>query len=271
MKKNGTEAVLLTNGTELISREDLKSIPLPKPTRTHKPIAHLDFVESLIEALSMRSLSITRDEYAVSNDGMKMFGVMDLDTEFSGCRFSIGLRNANDKSMRLGLTAGLRVLVCDNMTFSGDFTTLSQKHSKSLNLSDSFSIAVDRIHRSFEPLKADVHEMKERNLSENHAKLLIYEAFIEGRIRGIPKHLVRVVHKNYFEPEHPEFQTGNLWSLSNAFTSSFKELRPMKQFEITARLGSFMNSVRGNDTGASSSQAGAGFGSLTPKPAGATA
>ncbi|NNE99521.1 MAG: hypothetical protein HKN25_10930 [Pyrinomonadaceae bacterium] len=148
---------------------------------------------------------------------------------------------------------------------------MSQKHSKSLNLSDSISIAVDRIHRSFEPLKADVNEMKERKLNENHAKLLIYGAFIEGRIRGIPKHLVRVVHENYFEPEYPEFQTGNLWSLSNAFTSSFKELRPMKQFEITARLGSFMKAVCGNDTGASSSQAGAGLGYLTPKPAGATA
>ncbi len=30
---------------------------------------------------------------------MKMFGVLDLETTFEGCRFSIGVSNANDKSM----------------------------------------------------------------------------------------------------------------------------------------------------------------------------
>ena len=38
--------------------------------------------------------------------------------------FSIGIRNANDKSMRLALTVGYRVFVCDNMAFNGDFTPL---------------------------------------------------------------------------------------------------------------------------------------------------
>jgi hypothetical protein len=53
---------------------------------------------------------------------MKMFGVLDLETEMHGCRFAIGLRNSHDKSMRLGLTVGYRVFVCSNMAFSGDFT-----------------------------------------------------------------------------------------------------------------------------------------------------
>ena len=48
------------------------------------------------------------DEYAVSPDGMKMFGVLDLETEMRGCRLAIGLRNSHDKSMRLALTAGYR-------------------------------------------------------------------------------------------------------------------------------------------------------------------
>ena len=49
---------------------------------------------------------------------MKMFGVLDLETGLEGCRFSIGLRNANDKSMRLAMTFGYRVFVCDNMAFT---------------------------------------------------------------------------------------------------------------------------------------------------------
>jgi hypothetical protein len=53
---------------------------------------------------------------------MKVFGVLDLETEMEGCRFSIGLRNSHDKSMRLAMTCGYRVFVCSNMAFAGDFT-----------------------------------------------------------------------------------------------------------------------------------------------------
>jgi len=35
-------------------------------------------------------------------------------------------------------------------------------------------------------------------------------------------HLLPEVHHHYFEPEFEEFEPGNLWSLSNAFTSAFK-------------------------------------------------
>ena len=101
-------------GAKMVTREDLKTIPVPEGTKTHQPLSHYEIVEVLEEALSFRHLSVVKDEYAVSTDGMKMFGVMDLNNEFSGGRFSIGLRNSNDKSMRLALTAGYRVFVCDS-------------------------------------------------------------------------------------------------------------------------------------------------------------
>src|SRR5713226_66490 len=113
-----------------ITREQLSLIPTPEGTSTHHPLAHHSIVEALLEALAFRHIGVVRDEYAVSNDGMKMFGVLDLETGFDGCRFSIGIRNANDKSMRLALTVGYRVFVCDNMMFQGDFTPVLAKHSK---------------------------------------------------------------------------------------------------------------------------------------------
>jgi hypothetical protein len=169
---------------------------------------------------------------------------MDLNYEFSGCRFSIGLRNSNDKSMRLALTAGYRVFVCDNMAFSGDFTPLLQKHTRKLELKDSISIAVDRIHRGFEPLKEQVEAMREQGLTDEEVKLIIYQAFLDRKIRGVPRHLLPLVHDLYFKPEHESFLPRNLWSLSNAFTSAFKKLAPTKQFEVTARLGAYLSDVQ---------------------------
>ncbi len=233
-------------GAKMVTRDDLKDIPIPEGTKTHQPLSHYEIVEVLEEALSFRHVSIVKDEYAVSQDGMKMFGVMDLNNEFSEGRFSIGLRNSNDKSMRLALTAGYRVFVCDNMAFTGDFTPLLHKHTRNLELRDSISIAVDRIHRGFDRLEDQIGSMQRHFLTDNDARLLIYQAFIDGGIKAIPKHLLALVHDNYFNPKEDEFCSRNLWTLSNAFTSAFKQLAPIKHFEVTARLGSYLKEFQNN-------------------------
>ncbi|MGA8439244.1 MAG: hypothetical protein WB762_20735 [Candidatus Sulfotelmatobacter sp.] len=76
-------------------------MPTPPATETHRPVPHHEIVQALIETLGFRHIGVVHDEYAVSPDGMKGFGVLDLATEMEGCRFSIGLRNSHDKSMRL--------------------------------------------------------------------------------------------------------------------------------------------------------------------------
>jgi hypothetical protein len=99
-------------------------------------------VEALVEILGFRQIGVIREEYAVSKDGMKMFGVPDLATGFEGCRFSIGLRNSHDKSFRLAVTVGVRVLVCENMAFSGDFSPVLAKHSKTFRSKTAYRLAL---------------------------------------------------------------------------------------------------------------------------------
>ncbi len=43
-----------------------------------------------------------------------------------------------------------------------------------------------------------------------------------------------------FEPKYEEFRPRTIWSLSNAFTSAFKELDPIPQFKATTKLGEFL-------------------------------
>ena len=199
----------------------------------------------MTETLSFRHIAVIEDEYAVSQDGMKMFGVLDLETLMvPGCRFAIGIRNSHNKSMRLALTAGVRVLVCMNMAFHGDFQPLLAKHSKSFSLVDAISVGVDRMQRNFEPMRKQIEAWRASQLPEEQAKLIIYQAFIEGEL-AVPKHLARAVHDRYFHPTHEEFTPRTIWSLSNAFTTAFKELEPIPQFRATAKLGPFLETVGG--------------------------
>ena len=238
------ETSILLASTGKISREELAMVPTPPATETHRPVPHHVIVEALVETLGFRQIGVIREEYAVSGDGMKMFGVLDLATGFEGCRFSIGLRNSHDKSFRLAITVGVRVLVCENMAFSGDFTPVLAKHSKNFSLPDSLSVGVDRMQRNFEPMRGQVERWRSQQLTDASAKLIIYRAFVESDLE-VPKHLAPRVHGLYFTPQYPEFEPRTLWSLSKAFTSAFKELDPIPQFKATAKLGTFLQILGG--------------------------
>ncbi len=80
---------------------------------------------------------------------------------------------------------------------------------------------------------------RQSQITDITAKLIIYRAFIESDLE-VPKHLARPVHDHYFNPQHEEFQARTMWSLSNTFTSAFKELDPIPQFRATAKLGGFL-------------------------------
>jgi hypothetical protein len=233
----------LLSATGKVTRQDLRGLPVPVATGSHQPVPHWQLVDALLETLGFRHIQVTRDEYAVSLDGMKMFGVLDLEYGITGVNFSIGVRNANDKSMRLAMTVGYRVLVCDNMAFYGDFTPLLKKHTKNFDLIEAVSVGVDKIQRNFEPLSRQITCWQRRGLTDDQARLILYEAFVEGGLQA-PRNLLPVVHRQYFRPEHEEFRERTLWSLSNAFTSAFKQLNPVRQFQATAKLGVFLAESR---------------------------
>jgi hypothetical protein len=95
------------------------------------------------------------------------------------------------------------------------------------------------MQRNFEPMRKQVEAWKGTRLPDDTAKLVIYRAFVEGKLDA-PKHLARRVHDLYFNTRIEEFAPRTTWSLSNAFTSAFKNLDPIPQFKATAKLASFL-------------------------------
>jgi hypothetical protein len=128
---------------------------------------------------------------------------------------------------------------CSCVTILRDYSPVLAKHSKRFSLEDALSIGVDRMQRNFEPMRRQVEAWRAQQLSAEAAKLTIYRAFIERDLE-VPRHLARRVHELYFNPRREEFQPRTMWSLSNAFTSAFKELDPIPQFKATAKLGAFL-------------------------------
>ena len=60
------------------------------------------------------------------------------------------------------------------------------------------------MQRNFEPMRKQVEAWQRSELTNVTAKVVIYEAFVEGELEA-PKHLARTVHDLYFEPQYEEF------------------------------------------------------------------
>ncbi len=135
--------------TTLVSREQLALVPCPRRTYTHKPVPHIDLVDTLTTRLQARGWSINREEYAVTPSGMQIFGVMDLQGDDlwrgnGGAGATLGFRAANDKSLAIQVVAGARIFVCDNMAFSGESIIMARKHTRGLSLTYEVDQALEK-------------------------------------------------------------------------------------------------------------------------------
>jgi hypothetical protein len=88
-------------------------------------------------------------------------------------------------------------------------------------------------------MRRQVDDWRRAQITDERAKLILYAAFVDGELEA-PRTLLPDVHRLYFQPEYEEFSSRTMWSLSHAFTSAFKELDPIPQFKVTAKLGGFL-------------------------------
>ena len=92
-------------------------------------------------------------------------------------------------------------------------------------------------------MRRQLETWRAQQLSPAAAKLTIYGAFIEGDL-GDPEATWHGGSTNSTSlRSSQEFESKTMWSLSNAFTSAFKELDPISQFRATAKLSRFLEAA----------------------------
>jgi len=233
-------AIMLKSGSRKVSREELFEIqPTLPATRTFRPIPHRELVTTVDYALDTRGFEKVSEEFAVSNSGALMFGVIDLKmSNLPGVTAAIGIQASNNKSRAVRIVVGMRVFCCTNLALSSDGIALRKKHSAQLNLREQVVQAVDTFQGRYLTFENQVIQMQQRELNDDQAKGLIYDAF-NGEM--MPQRYLKEVGKHYFTPQHAEFEPRTVWSLHNAFTETIKLLPPMtahtSNMQISRLLG----------------------------------
>jgi hypothetical protein len=226
-----------------ITRDMLADYDTPAASGRHKPIPHVELVNAILAGIDARGFNVIQEQYAVSESGQKLFGVISIDGLHSGVRMAIGFRHSNDKAMAFSMVSGYKVFVCDNLAFSGDFQRVLRKHTTGLVLESAINNGLARIEQEhWGPMLKQIASWSETEISDLQARDIIYRSFIEAKVA--PIRLIEDVHQNYFSPkeEYKEaFGSRTLWSLSNAFTETFKDLQPLPHFKATASLGTWLD------------------------------
>jgi hypothetical protein len=160
-----------------VSESEVFNVPSVPFTKTFKPFHHRQVIESIRSALNMVGLNIVSSEYALANSGNRMFGVFDLDSGTDELGWSMGFRNALDKSFAITIIAGSRVFLCSNLAFDGEAIEM-RRHTKGLTLDELEFLAFRAIKTLVRRLTSfqDWHlGLKQYELSETDAKVLLVD------------------------------------------------------------------------------------------------
>lgn len=120
--------LMLHAGAEPVDYDALRQLPVPQATDTHVPIAHSAVVDMVKYSLGFYGHEIVGEDYGVTPDGARFFGVLSLRSEYGDYADTVGLRNSHDKRFPIGISLGSRVFVCDNLAFNGDHV-IRRKHT----------------------------------------------------------------------------------------------------------------------------------------------
>ena len=222
------------SGAQYIDREGLRALETPPGTETWTPIPHYDLVVALEGQLKARGINIVKEQFSVQT--AKLFGVIDTDYQVTvegGA--AIGIRTANDKSLALQLAIGYRVFICDNMAFHGDLIALKRKHTANLDLHKEFAEGIGRYVREYPKLQDNINWWKERTVSKDRGKQLIYDIFRQ-----------KIVPARLFHPTAADWEAGEdktMWRLHNCMTAHIKDLKPAPAFTATLKLSRFFEKV----------------------------
>jgi hypothetical protein len=128
-----------------------------------------------------------------------------------------------------GLVAGSSVLVCDNLSFSGE-VKLSRKHTSRLHQDLPILIpeAVERLREFWNAHERRVRVYREFAVDDGVAHDLIIRAVDYGVCAN---RLIPRVLGQWRDPKHKEFRDRTAWSLFNGFTEALKG----NLFELPAR------------------------------------
>jgi hypothetical protein len=237
-----TSTLIRSKGATIVTPEELVEFKTPQPQGRWYPLSHATVLRRVTDTLGESGLTVAKQQLAVSRDGARFFGTLDLVSELAvGVRLSVGVRNSVDKSFPIGFCAGSRVLVCENLAFSAELL-VRRKHTRhgEQRFAADIAAAMPKLGQFRELEAKRIEGMARTEVTDTLAESIILRAFEKG---VVPAPLLPAVIREWREPKFDDFKPRTLWSLFNAFTSALTpkaKANPQSYSLTTMRLNALV-------------------------------
>ena len=216
---------LMMSEGKFVGRDEIALVPTPAATASWKPVPHSEVIDAVTDVVKAHHWQILDEQYGLARDGQRMFGVIRINrtssAEWSRC---IGIRNSHDRTIAVGLAAGLTVRCCSNLMFGGSMV-LKRRHTSRIELNGLVLEAVEELETEFLTLETVAEDLKCLYVREDAARVAIVKAAEVGTVNSSD---ILPIFREFKEPRHEEFADPTRWSLLNAFTENAKKYSPAR-------------------------------------------
>lgn len=222
-KRRKSPNLILHCGATAVDIDQVATVKTPRPTNTWQPIPRHQLIQTVQRTLATTNLTIGTQAHSLTHDGMRYFGLMEIHGRKTSADYCwvLGLRNSHDKMFPAGIVAGASVMVCDNLSFSGE-VKFARKHTRFINrdLPQLTERAIGLLLAKWQDQDKRIAAYKESEIDDAQAHDLIIRACDVGVCSN---RLIPSVLQEWREPRHQEFEERDVWSLFNSFTEALKD------------------------------------------------
>jgi len=236
-------AILTLEGKAFsVTEAAVRAVPTPPATRSYCPLPYGDLVDMIQLPAFDLGYKLVKQEFALSNDNQRMFGLMTFDVGDPELALNFGFRSSNDKSMSAVAVAGGELFVCANLCYHGDALTFMRKHTRNAyrDIEREIANTVNNWEGSHKKVVAQMAKLKEIAITEPRGAELIGLAQYKGFLKSTAANVAR---QDWKKARHAAFAERNLFSLYNCFTQGTKSGDPTKMIDRQILVDTFFQGV----------------------------
>lgn len=214
--------LMIHAGANHVDENKLASVATPERTPSWVPVPHHTLLCGVRDSLTRAGLPIVSEAHALTGNGARYFGLMQVGDQGGEFSLVVGIRNSHDMAFAAGLCLGASVFVCDNLSFRGE-VTLARKHT--VNVARDLPMLIERAVGRLGDLRRSQEERfdtyRHIEIGDAQAHDLLIQAF-DARILPVTK--LPTALQEWRTPRHAEFAENGktAWRLWNALTEALK-------------------------------------------------
>ena len=217
--------LILHCGAHSVERSELEVLPLPEPMGPrHHPVAFSGYIDMVEGVLNTHGYTVSEQAYGITPDHNRFFGLMQLRTILgdNDYRVMLGLRGSHDQKIPRGITLGSKVICCDNLMFTGDYTLQTKQNTHVMDrLPGLIENTVRQLPQAIDAQDKFLQATKARIVPEADAEHLMIEAVRQHIV--MPSQLGKII--SMWDDLREEYITPvgkSAWGLMNVITEVLK-------------------------------------------------